>query len=340
LELLGLGLDPQSESVYRAMLRQGNWGVPELAGPLDLTGPEGRRPLTRLAELSLARQSGDDPAQWSPIDPTLALGTLLSRQEAELARRQRAVELSRSAMTELLADYTQAGGAEPDRELQRLQGLTEVRLRLEQVAQQVETEIMSFAPGGPQPAHILDSSRHLDAQVLARGVTMRTIFLDSVRNDAPSGAYSRWLTDLGGQGRPVGTLPPRMVITDRSLAIVPLDPGDASRGAAVVTAPGVVAALCALFEQTWEKAVPLGSAPRRDEAGLSATERTVIRLLNTGLTDEGAARQLGVSLRTVRRVMTDLMARMQVRSRFQLAHLAGAQGWLEGPGRGRPGQDG
>ncbi|WP_344835702.1 LuxR C-terminal-related transcriptional regulator [Nonomuraea dietziae] len=36
-----------------------------------------------------------------------------------------------------------------------------------------------------------------------------------------------------------------------------------------------------------------------------------------GLTDEGAGRQLGLSPRTIRRMMADIMKRLDARSRFE-----------------------
>ena len=103
-------------------------------------------------------------------------------------------------------------------------------------------------------------------------------------------------------------MPMLMVIVDRQVAMVPLDPDDGRRGALVLTGAGVLAALCAVFDQFWRAATPWEQDLRRDESGLSAQERELLWLLGQGLTDEVAARRLGVSLRTVRRTASDLMA--------------------------------
>jgi adenosylmethionine-8-amino-7-oxononanoate aminotransferase len=55
-------------------------------------------------------------------------------------------------------------------------------------------------------------------------------------------------------------------------------------------------------------------------------------LLDTGLTDEAAARQLGVSVRTVRRQMAALMGKLGASSRFQAGHKAAERGWLSDAG--------
>ena len=68
----------------------------------------------------------------------------------------------------------------------------------------------------------------------------------------------------------------------------------------------------------------------RDSRGLTGQERQLLRLLAGGLTDERAAQRLGVSLRTIRRMMSDLMTRMDSRSRFQAGIKVSTLGWLEG----------
>ena len=64
-----------------------------------------------------------------------------------------------------------------------------------------------------------------------------------------------------------------------------------------------------------------------DEA-LSAAELLLLTLLGDGLKDEAVARALGVSVRTVRRMVAELMHRLDARSRFQAALLAQRRGWL------------
>ncbi|MFF9667571.1 helix-turn-helix transcriptional regulator, partial [Streptomyces althioticus] len=83
-----------------------------------------------------------------------------------------------------------------------------------------------------------------------------------------------------------------------------------------------------LFEQTWSDATPFGAPRERDEEGLTRQEQELLRLLGQGYTDEAAGKHLGVSLRTTRRMMADLMDRLGARSRFEAGLLAGRRGWL------------
>ncbi|WP_238430957.1 LuxR C-terminal-related transcriptional regulator [Frankia nepalensis] len=65
-----------------------------------------------------------------------------------------------------------------------------------------------------------------------------------------------------------------------------------------------------------------------DDAPPSPSELLLLRLLADGAKDEAAARSLGVSVRTVRRMVADLMRRLDARSRFQAGILAKHRGWL------------
>ncbi|MGW3248842.1 helix-turn-helix domain-containing protein [Streptomyces sp. NPDC001070] len=62
--------------------------------------------------------------------------------------------------------------------------------------------------------------------------------------------------------------------------------------------------------------------------GLTGQEATTLQLLADGLTDEAIAKRLGVSPRTARRIATDLMERLNARSRFQAGARAVQHGWL------------
>ena len=138
----------------------------------------------------------------------------------------------------------------------------------------------------------------------------------------------QWLAALGGETRTVPSLPMLMVVVDRETALVPLDPADGRAGALELRSPGAVAAMSALFEHVWSIGVPWGETPPRDARGLSTQEQELLRLLADGHTDEIASRRLGVSLRTVRRMASDMMARLGARSRFEAGVRAARHGWL------------
>ncbi len=188
--------------------------------------------------------------------------------------------------------------------------------------------MLSLLPGGAQSPDTLEASWPLDRRALERGVRLRSIYQDSFRNDPPTLRYVNRLGSLGAESRTLPTLPLVMVVVDGEVALVPLDPDDGRAGALELRSTGAVAVARMLFEQLWVNATPLGSAPARDGNGLTPQEDELLSLLAKGHTDATAARRLGVSLRTVRRMNAELTARMQVRSRFQAGAEAARRGWV------------
>ncbi|MCX5209983.1 LuxR C-terminal-related transcriptional regulator [Kitasatospora sp. NBC_00240] len=322
-----IGLDPFGEAVYRTMLLHPELDTQGIADRLEAPEPEVRAALDHLADLALTRPTGAED-RWRAVNPELGLATLLARQEAEAARRQQEIERSRAAMAGLIAEYASVHAPANQSGIELISSLGDVRDRLVQLASDAAVEVLSLAPGGPQPPQVMEASRALDLETLERGVRMRTVYQDSVRNDPATVQYARWLHGLGGAVRTLPTLPLRMILVDNATAIVPIDPEDPRKGAVLLHSPGVIAALRALFEQLWDQARPLGEPVQRGPHGLTAQERELLRLLAEGLTDERAGQRLGVSLRTIRRMMADLMVRMDARSRFQAGIQVAALGWL------------
>jgi DNA-binding CsgD family transcriptional regulator/sugar-specific transcriptional regulator TrmB len=312
------------------MLEKPEIGVADLATTLGLAETEVRGALDRLADISFLRPSASDAINWRAVSPKVALTTLLAAQEAEIDFQLKKLQQSREAVALMLTDYANSRPVSNEVGFERITGLDAVRIRLEELALEAKQEVLAFAPGGPQRADILEASKPLDEQTLKRGVSMSTVYLESVRNSKPTMKYVEWLHGLGGEVRLTATLPLRMIIADRSTAVIPVDPEDNSHGAYVVTSPGAIAALLALFGQVWASAVQLSD--QQEPAGsdeLTSQERELVHLLGLGHTDEVVARKLGVSLRTVRRLMADIMGRVGARSRFQAGVRIAGRGWIK-----------
>ncbi|MFF5445035.1 helix-turn-helix domain-containing protein [Streptomyces sp. NPDC012888] len=323
-----LGLDRQTEAVYRAMLAHPRAGVAEIADRLGVEREAVRAGLDQLSELALVRPSYEEPGRLRAVSPDVGMEILLARQQAELAAQQQRIEASRAAAAQLISEYADLRPDSSEPGVEQLVGLDRIRERLSLLHREVEHEVMVFAPDGEQTPENLEASRPLDEALLRRGVRMRTVYLDSVRNSPHTVAYAEWLSELGRQARTAPTLPIRMIITDRSTAVIPVNSDDTAAGAVVLTGQGTLTALCALFESVWETAKPLGERGRRDECGLTDTESTALKLLADGFTDEAIAKRLGVSHRTARRVATGLMERLGARSRFEAGVRAVREGWL------------
>ncbi|MFI5618824.1 LuxR C-terminal-related transcriptional regulator [Streptomyces sp. NPDC051567] len=324
-----LGLDTDTEAVYRDMLADPAGGVAELCQRLLLPEPTVRACLDQLADLHLVRPSREEPDALRAVSPERGLEVLVRRQEDELLRRQRDLALSRAAAARAVAEYADLRPNTAVGTTERLVGLDAIQAKLEVLAEEVTRECLSVMPGGAQSQQSLDASRPLDDQAMRRGVALLTLYQDSVRNDSTTYGYAQWMTGQGGMVRTCPVLPPRFLVFDRETAVVPIDPSNTRLGALCTGEPGIVASMVALFEQTWSTAVPLGADQPQDvRTGLAPQERELLKLLAAGMTDETAGKRLGISLRTVRRQMAALMERLDASSRFEAGLKAAQRGWL------------
>ncbi|GIH11514.1 transcriptional regulator [Rhizocola hellebori] len=283
-----------------------------------------RAALDVLADLALIRM---DPtgALTRVVRPQAGLTALLTKVEAEAAVRRRQIEATRSAIASIVAAH---GDQDPIIEGRRLAGLETVRDRLTELAYSANTECLSFTTGGGQSPDTIEAEGHLNEVALKRGVQIRNVYQDSFRNDPATVAHARRMARLGGRSRTTPTVPMRMVIVDREVALIPIDPADTRLGALEVQSAGVLAGLVALFEQVWNIGTAFGDQMPVDEHGLTPQERELLQLLAAGHTDESAARKLAMSVRSVQRMMTSLTERLGAASRFQAGVNANRCGWV------------
>ncbi|MGW6845958.1 LuxR C-terminal-related transcriptional regulator [Streptomyces sp. NPDC054958] len=326
--LTDLGLEAAAEVVYRGMLTHPDASLAELGERLNLPEGEIQHALDKLSELALVRASSSSPCQVYAVSPQLGMEILLARQQAELAALQQRVEASRSAAARLIAEFTHGQSSHPDESVQYLRGVDSIRDYLAALNNQVEEEFLTFAPGGAQTEANMRASRPLNKRLLERGINMRTVYLDSIRRDQGSVEHAEWLTKHGAYVRTAPSLPNRMIICDRRVAIIANDSDDTGIGAIAITLPGLVSSLCALFENEWRNAQPFGEPTRHQPGELTPQQITTLQLLAKGATDESIAKKLGVSPRTARRLATGLLTHLNARSRFQAGVHAVQDGYL------------
>lgn len=328
MQFLGISVD--AGIVYQTMIKYPHVRLAELI--LWLVWPEGRidRALVELEQLNLIRPGWEGQDRPALTNPAVALTELLAEREAALVRHQEDMTRNRALVSSMLAEYGRAQVERSEFPDQRVLGLEAVQSFADGLADSCTSEMMSFSPGGPPTGVQVEADQAEDLRLLDRRVRIRRMYLDSIANDTTALAYGRWLVEHGGEVRTVPSLPVRMSIYDRTVAIVAIDPQRSADGIMVVRGTGVLAALCAYFDHAWEPATKLGAASNRDNEGLTAQDREVLRLLADGHTDAVVARKLGVSVRTTRRMIAELAERLGARSRFQIGVRAVEAGWLSG----------
>ena len=168
--------------------------------------------------------------------------------------------------------------------------------------------------------------RGADRDNLRRGVRYRVLAPDHARITPEAGRRLDAFASHGAEIRTVATVPMAALVVDGALALLP---GDHRHGELTAfRLPSVVTTVVELFERLWPAATPLAPAAARGGTGPTARELDLLALLADGYTDESAAARLGISVRTVRRMVSDLMHRLGARSRFQAGAKAADRGWL------------
>jgi DNA-binding CsgD family transcriptional regulator len=158
------------------------------------------------------------------------------------------------------------------------------------------------------------------------GVRYRAIFPDHARTAPTVGRRLGALSLAGVAVRTIPQVPMNAIVIDGSVAVLPADSANSS--VAVLRLTSVVVTALELFERIWPDAVPLADRDLPDDTDLSLREQEMLRLLALGATDEVAAAHLDISVRTVRRMVAQIMNRLGARSRFQAGVKAADRGWL------------
>lgn len=172
----------------------------------------------------------------------------------------------------------------------------------------------------------------VERELPARGVRTRAIYSSQVLAMLEHTELLQHLVLLGEQARVLPHVPPKLLVSDRRDAVVPLTAGaDGLRS----TTPWSTGHRRATPSSTSSR--PAGSRPPRvrqraqetdDHPDLIEADCALLHLLHAGLKDETIAPQLGLSERTLRRRITDLTTRLGATTRFQAGAQAVRCGWL------------
>jgi DNA-binding CsgD family transcriptional regulator len=254
--------------------------------------------------------------------------------ETEIRARQRRAEAIKSELSSLHTAYFDSRRARNRREaIDVIEEVDRVRATLADIARRCTVEVFSAHPGILSELAMAESGPH-DAELLGRGVRMRSIYQHPSRVHPRMREFLAGLAQAGAEVRTCEEIPDRIVILDREVAVVPNRLG--ASGAVIVREPSVVDYLYRGLEQRWSSAIPWsdGSAPTVGYGGAGDDlKRAILRLLAAGAKDEHIARRLSISVRTCRRHVAEIMDELRANSRFQAGVLATRTGLLaeEGP---------
>ncbi|MEU6017895.1 helix-turn-helix transcriptional regulator [Streptomyces sp. NPDC047515] len=334
------GLGEIDLAVYGWVLEHRTGDPEAVADATGIAPEEAALSLERLRRARLLHEqsaAGDAPGLFA-VAPETALAQLAAPVEAKIREQQDGLAGMRQDLGPFVACYHRRHSRSESLEL--LENVQDVRNTLNQASNRCRKEVLTSQPGGgARDPEAMREALVRDQLMLERGIRLRTLYHHTARFNGPSQAYVAAASALGGQYRTAHELFGRLIVFDRELAFIPVR--DDSWGAVVIREPSTVGYLCEIFEQAWDRSTPFADAAGQGLEGVSREiHETIVRLLAAGLKDEAIARRLGMSLRTARRHIADILEELDATSRFQAGAHAVARGLLpdtlctEGPSGG------
>lgn len=318
-------LGDEAVLLYRHVLRSLPGTVADHAEAVGWSPRHTEETLTQLERLGLVRQAADGTVRVD--DPRATVGRLLDSEEVELdSRRRRLLEL-RETLAAFEYDYR--------RGLQLSGPRTPPWERVAPSEAGAAVDLLLRTSDGPllQVIRYIEYGPGHDEEVqrqrrrwIAEGRGARTVFSQHVLESPRWAAFAEARAVGGEQQRflPMDSIPRSFGVFGRSGVVLPT--GGVDEDYLLVREPVLIDAFTALFEELWRRAEPaLGQDASEGEIRL-------LELLALGFKDEAIARQLGLSLRTVRRRIAALMEEHAADTRYQLGLAVGRLGLLD---RGR-----
>ncbi|MEW2624125.1 LuxR C-terminal-related transcriptional regulator [Streptomyces sp. NPDC048106] len=341
------GMDAISGRVLEHLVDAPSADAAAVATAVGVPLREAEEALRRLEGALLVRRLDGRPVRWAASPPRSSLGALLARRRAELAAAE--------GILEQLQEAYEAMSVPRAAHLVEMLEHEEVTARYTQLLKQSSVEVLHLA----KPPYVTGSGVSSDELGVMASVELRSVYETGGFTDAVSLETALRGTALGGKLRLASRVPMKLVVFDRTAAVLPVRGDRPEVGSLVVHSPALVEALAALFESLWAEAAPVSLESRDDwpvlgganaPGGADGSEgqsgpdvprvdertREILRLMATGLKDDSIARVLKVSRRTVQKHVTDAGSALGAKTRFQIALRAAELGWL-GPRHGAGG---
>ncbi|MFC9331427.1 LuxR C-terminal-related transcriptional regulator [Kitasatospora sp. NPDC057015] len=307
-----------------------------ISAPRVEIDPTARDLYMRLASTGRQPTGDDQEALWVLLDLGLVrkdadLGHVLvdpgfvgARWEASLyssaaAVMHQAAEV-RTALDELRTAFHARRDSQAAGVLEFLRGSRTINARLDQIIGTCKEEFLVCQPSRSRTRDALDESRSRDLNLVRTGVSVRHLYHAEARSGT---ALQDWVSQMTEHGAEVRTLDEdfqRMMIIDRTTAVIPGDSiltASESATAYVVKDPGVASFLAEVFCRDWARADPWH---RTGPTGLlTDREDLILRHLAADKSYEAIARSLGVTQRTVASDVALIKEKLQAGSLFSMA---------------------
>jgi DNA-binding CsgD family transcriptional regulator len=318
------GVSPDADLIYRALTMMGGRKDTELSRELGLPRS---RVVAALDELAAVR------AAQPTRSPALRSGSPVARRwdpcpVSQVLRHLRRPVVPGTGRDRWRQHFGTLDGLDlpalDESRIRRWGSRSLARRRIAHLAAAERYEHLAINTEEVITADATAAALPVDRALAERGIQIRVLG----RPPGDGDRSTAHLAQMGGTAltyRELPDLPIKLIVFDRRVVLFPADPLNFETGVVEVDDPPVVQALCGLFDRLWTQ----GRDPHRQGVPpitLTPREQALVALLSAGHTDVSAANELKLSVRTVAYTMRELMDRLGVENRFQLALLLGAAG--------------
>ncbi|MDN4160771.1 helix-turn-helix transcriptional regulator [Nocardioides abyssi] len=323
LEAFGLGDD--DDHFYERIRAQSGREVVSVAAALGRTPQELERDLAAFLAHGIVRVEDDRVYVDSPAE---AIVRVLSETAATAARAHARLSDLAAAVPLLAGRAVRQGDG--DARVRPIDG--EISTGGRGHAVDLTSVLVRQSPGevrSLRPDQFLEESREaamteLLREVVAQGRRARAIYPVRALTEAREALARR--AAAGEEVRVLPAVPTRLCVIGTSYALLPEPLGFVDEPLTLLRQRGLVEVTAQWFDELWDRASPVPEIESSD--GRPDLRRFLLQQLAEGAQDEQIARRLGVSLRTVRRRVADLLGELGADTRFQAGAEAVRRGWL------------
>ncbi|MFG2572551.1 LuxR C-terminal-related transcriptional regulator [Streptomyces sp. NPDC048481] len=315
--------------LYGLIYRHPAWSLEQMAAEVRCSLAVADQMCDELCAVGLLIPASAAPCGYVTVTPEAALTRLFSAEERQTAAHAQHVSRIRGAIASLIGDYPRLRDERRESlEIEVLPTPALVNTFLEDAGSTCNVRMRSMHPGGPPPEDLMEDMLLRDKEMESRGIRVETLYSRRTAEVPYMAAYLSDVERLGREARTAVYLPLRMILFDYDLAVLPINPHDSGEGAFAVHGQALVRSLHALYDYCWHTSAPFRPLAAHG-ADLDSQDLAVLRMLADGVKDEAIARHLGVSSRTLSRLMTGLLDRLGAQTRFQAALRVAELGLLD-----------
>jgi len=309
--------------IYRTVLAAGTITAKEIAKILKIPDAEVEASLQQLERLGVVSESTSITGAFRAVSAQMAFTRTVESLISNLGQQIRDV----NEIARVITETRDAGitSSEQSPSIQIIVGSDNVTACLEAITNAAVRSVDSLVPELPEPRS-LKLAFSGDSDLAKRSLRLRAIYPEAARFEPSIRNYIRSIGGSATEIRTNSVAPVRLVIADSKVALIRFGKPNSFQRGIVIRQPDIVVALDELYEALWVQSTVLDVTNTSND--LSNRQIAILNSLMLRASDEAIARDLGLSVRTVRRDISEMYQLANTQTRFGLGVQAHLRGWL------------